>query len=331
MKHSKHFRKDVVIARLIFCVICAVILGLVTSGVTTLLENKKDSETEDFVSESTILGTESEKETDTQLEEHYVIARVNVKLRTEPNTDCEVITTVSGGDRLLLLEEHGDWYKVLYREKEGFISAEYAQKEVIERESENEGGAEITGNRSDYVIMIDPAKEQLHFDIATLLKQELESRGYVTKITRSIDESNITAQQRAEIAKQAGADITIGIHTGSTEDTAESGAVTIAPSSANTSVGTLAEKSQKLSQEVINAYCTRTGMENDGVMIDDTKEEINYTSMPVTIISLGYISNPSDSSNMQDSEYQKKMVQGIADGIDIYFITVQSTDNHLAD
>ena len=70
---------------------------------------------------------------------------------------------------------------------------------------------------------------------------------------------------------------------------------------------------------MINAYCVQTGMENDGVMIDDTKEEINYASMPVTIISLGYISNPSDSSNMQDSEYQKKMVQAIADGIDSYF------------
>lgn len=320
MKRSKHFRKDVMIARAIFCVMCAIILGLVTSGINMLLEKikdseAKDSETEHFVSESTLLGAESETET----EEHYVIARVNVKLRIEPNTDCEVITTVSGGDRLLLLEEHGDWYKVRYREKEGFVSAQYAQKESTENESENEGRREVTQNHSDYVVMIDPAKEQLHFMIGTLLKQELESRGYVTKITRSINENTITAQQRAEIAKQAGADITIGIQTGNTVDTAESGAVAIAPSSTNTSVGTWAEKSQKLSQEVINAYCVQTGMENDGVMIDDTKEEINYASMPVTIISLGYISNPSDSSNMQDSEYQKKMVQAIADGIDSYF------------
>ncbi len=324
MKRSKHFRKDVVIARVIFCVICAVILALVTSVVTTLLENKKDSEakdseTEHFVSESTILDTapDTEIETDSQQEKQYVIATVNVKLRKEPNTNCEVIATVNGGDRLLLLEEQAGWYKVLYQEKEGFVSADYARKEVIESETEGGEGNEL--NRSDYTIMIDPAGEQLHFDIGTLLKQELESRGYVTKITRNIDENNVTAQQRAAMAAQAGADITIGIHTGKAEDTSVSGASAIAPSSANTSVGTLAESCQKLSQEIINAYCTQTGMENDGVMIDDTKEEINYASMPTTVISLGYMSNPSDSSNMQDSEYQQKMVQAIADGIDTYF------------
>lgn len=328
MKRSKHFRKDVVIARVIFCVICAVILALVTSVVTTLLENKKDSEakdseTEHFVSESTILDTEpdTEIETDSQQEKQYVIATVNVKLRKEPNTNCEVIATVNGGDRLLLLEEQAGWYKVLYQEKEGFVSADYARKEVIESETEGGEGNEL--NRSDYTIMIDPAGEQLHFDIGTLLKQELESRGYVTKITRNIDENNVTAQQRVAMAAQAGADITIGIHTGKAEDTSVSGASAIAPSSANTSVGTLAESCQKLSQEIINAYCTQTGMENDGVMIDDTKEEINYASMPTTVISLGYMSNPSDSSNMQDSAYQKKMVQAIADGIDVYFTTVQ--------
>lgn len=328
MKRSKHFRKDVVMARIIFCVICAVILGFVTTGVTTLLENKKDSETKDsetehFVSESTILDTEiasqteAETQSESQIQEQYVIATVNVKLRKEPNTNCEVIAMVSGAQRLLLLEEQTGWYKVLYQDKEGFISTDYARKEVVEQETE--GGEKNVRNRSEYTIMIDPAKEKLHFDIGTLLKQELENRGYVTKITRTIEETMVTAQQRAQIAAQAGADVIIGIHTGNAEDTSENGATAIAPSSANESVGTLAEQCQKLSQEIVNAYCTQTGMENDGVMIDDTKEEINYASMPTTIISLGYLSNPSDSSNMQDSEYQKKMVQAIADGIDAYF------------
>lgn len=326
MKRSKHFRKDVVIARLIFCMLCAILLALVTTGVTTLLENQKDSETKDsetehFVSESVILGTQPDHEIETQPEsqtqKQYVIATVNVKLRKEPNTDCEVIATVSGAERLLLLEEQTGWYKVLYQEKEGFISADYARKEVLENETE--GGENNDIHRLEYTIMLDPAKEQLDFDIGTLLKQELENRGYVTKITRTIEDAMLTAQQRAEIATQAGADITIGIHTGNVEDTSENGATAIAPSSANESIGTLAEQCQKLSQEIVNAYCTQTGMENNGVIIDDTKEEINCASMPTAIISLGYLSNPSDRSNMQDSKYQKRMVQAIADGIDAYF------------
>ena len=41
--------------------------------------------------------------------------------------------------------------------------------------------------------------------------------------------------------------------------------------------------------------------------------------MPVTIIELGFMSNATDDTNMQDDGYQQKMINGIADGIDAYF------------
>ena len=258
MKNGKHFRKDVLIARGIFGVICVVTLTLIISGTKAIWKNLQESETESFVSGSIITETESEQ-------------IIESTIQTE--------------------EEN------LERETEEIISLE----------------------RSKYTIVIDPLDKSLHFEIADLLENELESRGYVTKITRDIKEKDITAQQRAEIATQAEADITIGIDTSSDKETSVNGARTTAPSSANESVGTLAKDSQKLSQEIIRAYCAQTGMKNKGVMIDDTREEINYASMPITIISLGHSSNPSDSSNMQDDAYQKKMVQAIADGIDAYF------------
>ena len=41
--------------------------------------------------------------------------------------------------------------------------------------------------------------------------------------------------------------------------------------------------------------------------------------MPVTILELGYMTNPSDDTNMENSDYQWNMVQGIANGVDSYF------------
>lgn len=41
--------------------------------------------------------------------------------------------------------------------------------------------------------------------------------------------------------------------------------------------------------------------------------------MPVTIVEMGFMSNAGDDSKMADSDFQKKMVDGIADGIDQYF------------
>ena len=70
---------------------------------------------------------------------------------------------------------------------------------------------------------------------------------------------------------------------------------------------------------MINAYCQASGMENDGVQLYDNMTGINWSQIPVIILEMGYMTNEQDDVNMQDPEYEKKMVEGIANGIDQYF------------
>lgn len=50
-----------------------------------------------------------------------------LRVRTEPNTESEIITTMAEGEYLEVVEVTDGWIKVLLDDEEGYISAEYAQ------------------------------------------------------------------------------------------------------------------------------------------------------------------------------------------------------------
>ena len=83
--------------------------------------------------------------------------------------------------------------------------------------------------------------------------------------------------------------------------------------------GDVVSKSQKLSQKMIAAFCKDTGAKNRDVIYTDSMSGINWSTIPVTIIELGFMSNPSEDRLMATEDYRNKMAQGIADGIDAYY------------
>ena len=158
----------------------------------------------------------------------------------------------------------------------------------------------------------------LNLDISLKLKAELENRGYVVHMTRSTHDVNISNKERAEYANSVNADIALRIHANGAGPSVR-GSETLAPSAGNPYVSHLSKASVSLSRCVLNAYCAATGFSNRGVKTNDTMTGINWSSVPVTIIELGFMSNATEDRAMQDATMQNNMVQGIANGIDAYF------------
>ncbi|MDY5705095.1 MAG: N-acetylmuramoyl-L-alanine amidase [Lachnospiraceae bacterium] len=160
---------------------------------------------------------------------------------------------------------------------------------------------------------------ELTLTISQALKTELEKRGYTVYMTRDSHDVKISNMERAQYATQVNADIYFRIHANGAGSSSANGAMMLTPSASNPYVANLASKSKTLSQDVLTAYCQATGMKNLGVQANDTMTGLNWATMPMTLIELGFMTNPRDDKNMEDAAYQAKMVQGMANGIDAYF------------
>ena len=177
--------------------------------------------------------------------------------------------------------------------------------------------ARVTGGTTGTTTGVPEYK--LTLAIGLKLKAALEAKGYTVVMTRTINNVNISNMERAKIANDAGAAITVRLHANGASSSGTNGALALAPSKSNPYVASLSAESQRLSSNILNAYCAATGMKNIGVQLNDTMTGINWCKMPVSILEMGFMTNPSDDTNMQNEAYQAKMVQGIVNGIDAYF------------
>lgn len=161
---------------------------------------------------------------------------------------------------------------------------------------------------------------ELNLEISLLLRDELEARGYRVVMTREDNDTAVSNIERATIAWEEGGDIFVRIHANGSEDESVKGALAMVPSPSNPYVSWLADDSYLLGQCVLDAYCSSTAFDSQGVQYYDDMSGMNWSQIPVMILEMGFMTNQSDDLRMADEEVQAQMVQGIADGIDQYFI-----------
>jgi N-acetylmuramoyl-L-alanine amidase len=137
-------------------------------------------------------------------------------------------------------------------------------------------------------------------------------------MTRTKNNVNISNRERALLINESGADICLRIHADGGASSAR-GATALCPSSSNPYISNLYKKSKQLSEAVIASYCASTGLRNRGLSYRDDLTGTNYSTVPTSLIELGFMTNSTEDRYLCSDSGQKAMVQGLADGIDAYF------------
>lgn len=158
---------------------------------------------------------------------------------------------------------------------------------------------------------------ELTLQVALLLQKSLEKLGADVYMVRTTEGTPMSLRDRAEMGNKLKVDLAFRIHADGIEDSTVRGASLLYP--APDYVGEkLSKTSKKASEIILKNYIKATEFNDRGTVARNDLVGFNFSKVPTVLIELGFMTNPDEDRLMFQKDFQKKMVEGITEGIKEY-------------
>lgn len=161
------------------------------------------------------------------------------------------------------------------------------------------------------------AEYVVNLQISQKLKEKLVAQGASVLMIRENHNVDISNKERAEMANEFGAHLTLRIHCNGNDNTSINGIEIYMRDKGDGSAqhNTLASLEFQIASELMNALVEATGANNRNVRKSDEYTGINWSTGPCLIIECGYLTNDTEELLLVSEEYQDKIAQGIVNFI----------------
>ncbi len=104
-----------------------------------------------------------------------VITEITVNMRKEASIDSDIIMFVTQDDKVEILERTGDWYKIKYKNKQGYVYADFIKVDKEVKDTANNQVATNLENEDGEITKTIEAKLQLPKDIGIRIVPNITS------------------------------------------------------------------------------------------------------------------------------------------------------------
>ncbi len=196
------------------------------------------------------------------------------------------------------------------------IDPGHANKADLEKEPEAPNSSKLkykqTGGADGVVTKIPEYK--INMQVAQKLKIKLEEKGYTVIMTKTDNNKTMSNIERAKVGNEANAGLVIRIHADSADNSSTKGASMLVPGK-NEYTKEFYDESKLFGKVILNTLTNEVGMKNRGVIERDDITGFNWSTVPVVLVEMGFLSNSDEDKLLSSNDYQEKIADALTKGI----------------